>query len=410
VRRPRSRRLGWIAGAAVLVLGGALVAVDRLAESEVQWIVVEHDDLVLGVEVEGTLEAVESTSIGPPQVREVWEYKIAFLAEEGTEVEPGQKLVAFDTSELRQRVEQQQAERDAAHEQVEKAEREQTVQLRQAELALSEAQAELRRARLKAESPVELTAGRELRQIRLDLELAERRVAYRTSALEASRRTAAANLGALRAQATQAEKRVEETEHAIAEMERTAPIGGTVIHVANWRDEKKKVGDTCWRGDHVIELPNLERMRAAGKVHEAEAGRVVEGQRVTLELDAHPDVEFSGRVARIWRTVERENWRSPLKVVRLDIDLDETDPRRMKPGMRFRGTIETEKVERAVVVDADAVRLEPDGPVAYRKTWLGHERVRVELGRRSGGRVEVLGGLAPGDRISASDPERGPEA
>jgi multidrug efflux pump subunit AcrA (membrane-fusion protein) len=144
-------------------------------------------------------------------------------------------------------------------------------------------------------------------------------------------------------------------------------------------------------------------MKAMGMVHEADAGRVAEGQRVTLRLDAHPDVEFTGRVASIWRTVQRETWRSPKKVARLEIALDETDTRRMRPGMRYRGTVEVDRVPDALLVDADAVFLEPEGPVVYRRTLVGHEAVPVELGRRNPRRVEVLRGLREGDAVSLTN-------
>jgi hypothetical protein len=50
----------------------------------------------------------------------------------------------------------------------------------------------------------------------------------------------------------------------------------------------------------------------------------------------------------------------------------------------------------------------PDGPVAYRKTASGVERIVLKLGRRSTSAIEVLSGLAPGDRVSRTDPGAAP--
>jgi len=397
----------WVAVPLLLlaIFGGRWVF-GVLAGPATQWLDVDRDDLVLGVDVEGTLQAVETTLLGPPQIRETWQFKIASMAPEGEVVEAGAPVLAFDTSELQQNLKEQLAERDAALKRVEQRDRELTVQRKRDELALDEARAELRKAQLKAETPDEMAAAAELAQLRLDLELADKRVVFLETRLESSKRSIEATLGALRDQARQAEQRVEQTRDAIEKMTRPAPTGGTVIYVKNWQDEKKRVGDSCWRGEHVIELPDLDAMKAAGRVHEADAGKVAEGQRMTFRLDAHPDVEFSGRVASIWRTVQRESWRNPLKVVRLEIELDETDKCRMRPGMRFRGRIETERVEDALVVDAEAVFLKLEGPVVYRKTMVGFEVVPVELGRRNQDRVEVLTGLDEGDSIAAVDLEQ----
>jgi multidrug efflux pump subunit AcrA (membrane-fusion protein) len=76
--------------------------------------------------------------------------------------------------------------------------------------------------------------------------------------------------------------------------------------------------------------------------------------------------------------------------------------------MRFRGQVETERRQDVVQVPADAVYVTPDGPVAYRKTRGGLERVRLVLGRRTPTMIEVTAGLAPGDRVSRRDPEVAP--
>lgn len=397
------KKLRWIAVVTVLLVAGGWWTLRAVTGEETDWVEVERDDLVLGVEVTGTLKAVETDLIGPPQLRRMWQFKIAQMAPEGDDVVAGTPVLAFDSSELQQQQQREIAERDAARKRVEKAEKEQAVGRQQDLLRLAEAEARLRKAELKAESPEELEAARELAQVKLDLELAGKEVVYLTKRLESSARSAGATLGALRDQLERAEQDVEQTRKAIEQMTVIAGRDGTVIYVTDWDDQKKKVGDSCWKGEKIIELPDLNRMKAMGMVHEADAGRVAEGQRVTLRLGAHPDEEFTGSVRSIWRTVQRENWRSPKKVVRLEIELDETDTRRMRPGMRYSGKIEIDRLADALLVEADAVFLKPEGPVVFRRTLMGHEVVPVELGRRNDRRVEVLGGLNDGDSVSLSD-------
>ena len=53
------------------------------------------------MEVTGTLKAERSRLIGPPGVPRVWDYKISFLAEEGSAISEGEPVVGFDATELR---------------------------------------------------------------------------------------------------------------------------------------------------------------------------------------------------------------------------------------------------------------------------------------------------------------------
>lgn len=399
----------FAAGGAVLFVVALvlwLVAGRASAMGDGEWAEVRRDDLVVGVPVTGTLSAVQSVLIGPPQIPEVWDYKIAFLAPEGAPVRQGQPVVGFDTSELEQTLMQKMAERDSADKELEKLRVNQEKAREEAELRLAEAEARHRRASLKVKVPAELVARNELAQSRMDLELAEREIQYLKNRMRLEKSTAQAEVSALVSRRDRAAARVREAEEAIARMTVTAPRNGTVIYSAlgGRRGEKKKIGDSVWRGQSVLEIPDLNRMKAEGEIDEADAGRVAVGQRVTLRLDAHPDVVFSGRVRTLRGAVQTKSRNNPLKVVRLEIDLDRTDPQRMRPGMRFLGTVEIERSPRVLVVPAEAVFTRADGrPVVYRRTRWGFEEVRPGLGRRNDRLVEIKSGLSPGDRVALQD-------
>ena len=76
-------------------------------------------------------------------------------------------------------------------------------------------------------------------------------------------------------------------------------------------------------------------------------------------------------------------------------------------GMRVRGEIETRRVDGALVVPAEAVFVTATGPVAYRLRGGGLEAVPLTLGARSSRGLQVLSGLAAGDRVSRVDPRVG---
>jgi len=404
-------RLAVTLGLLAVALLGLWAFVDREGTSasrstdETGWAEVKREDLLLGVDVTGTLRAVRSVLLGPPQVGELWSFKIAFLAPEGSEARPGQPVVAFDTSELETTLAEKMGERDSAQKELEKKQSDLDIQRRDDTLELAEAEARLRRASLKAGVSAEVVSANELKEARADVELAQKEIAYRKQRLSLRSEQGGTELDDLIRKRDRAAARVRETEQAIEQMAVAAPIAGTVVYASSRGGEKKKIGDSCWRGDKVVEIPDLRQMKAEGEVDEADAGRLSPGQRVTLRLDAHPDILFTGRVRSIRDSVETRSANDPLKVVALDIDLDRTDPQRMRPGMRFAGTVELERVPKALVVPAEAVFNRADGPVIYRRSRWGVETVRPRLGRRNGAKVEVLSGLAPGDRVSLQDPE-----
>ena len=77
----------------------ALIAIALLAAcgrkaSELQLVDIKRGDLVIGVVVTGELEAVDSTDIKPPPL-DIWNFKIASLADDGAEVKAGEPVVGF---------------------------------------------------------------------------------------------------------------------------------------------------------------------------------------------------------------------------------------------------------------------------------------------------------------------------
>ncbi len=367
------------------------------------WVEIERRDLALTVDVTGTLKAVETTQLGPPGIPDVWEYKISFLAPEGAEVRKGQPVLGFDTSDLERTLMEVGAARDAAAKKIDQKRSDSTLRQRQDELRLVEAEAKLRKASMKAETPDDLVAQADLRRVRLDLEQAKLEVEHLTEQLTMSRAATEAAIAALADEFRHAQTEVDRITEAIGTMTVRAPRDGTMIYIAGWREEKKKVGDSCWLSEKVLEIPDLKLMMAEGEVDEAEAGGLAAGQEVLMKLDAHADVEFAGRLKTIAKTVQKQRGPAPLKVVRVAIDLRRTDPERMRPGMRFRGTIRTNVVGGALVIPGEAVFSTTDGPVAYRRSLFGFRIAPLTLGRRNAEHVELLGGLREKDQVSRLD-------
>jgi multidrug efflux pump subunit AcrA (membrane-fusion protein) len=401
-----TRKRILIAGVLVAVVAAASQFAGLGADQSTTWTEATIGDLAITVEVEGTLVSTDASMLTPPRgARRMFDFKISMMAPEGEEVSAGTPVLAFDTSDLERQLRDRQTRAAQAEKNLEKLDRDLEQRRLGHELRLAEAEARLRRAGLQVDVPEDLSSARELEKARLDLQLAEIEVESVKAQIEAADQAAAAQRAVLEGNRVRAERNVAEIEATIEQMTLTAPRSGTVIYVADRQGQKKKVGDSAWRNEEIIELPDLNSIIGRGEVDEADAGRIAEGQPFRIRLDAHPDIEYTGTTASISSAVQRKSLsRNPLKAVRLELHFDETDVRRMRPGMRFRGTIETERISDTLLIPSDAVFPSPDGPTVYRRTLFGHEDVPVTLGRRNATAVEVLDGLEAGDVVALTHP------
>lgn len=399
----RAMTRGRLAAAVVLACGLACGHRGR----ELPLVDVKRDELVIGVEVTGVLEAVDSTDVKPPPLPGVWNFKIANLAAEGQEVKPGEPVIAFDASEQIRELETMRNEAEAAQKQLDKKRDDAQLAQRNDELEVAAAEASLRKAALKTDAPPDLVASVQQRQVQLDEQAAKLTLEAAHNHADQTRRSNAGEIQRLTEKASYTKHRADELQKTIARMQVAASRAGTIVYTANEQGEKHKVGDSVWRMEDVLQIVGLGHMLGAGQVDEVDMARLADHQSVMLRLDAMPDVQLHGTVASIARSVGAKSPTDPSKVVKLKITIDATTVP-LRPGMRFRGQVETAHLPNVVQISADAVFVTPDGPVAYRKTGGGFERVRLTLGRRTSTAIEVASGLAPGDRVARVDPEVAP--
>jgi len=396
-----------IAAVALFLFGGWALRNKLAADRQGDWVEATRGDVVSGVDVSGTLAAVDSSILGPPQIHDVWEFKVSMLAPEGADVKKGAPVVGFDTADLQRRLDQYRALSEQAAKEIEKKRADLSLRRESDRLALAEAEAKMRKTALKLEAPADIVGIKEREEVRLDYDTSKREVASIRERLAAFEQAASAEIRLLESKHAQAAAVVSDSEAAIKAMTVTAPRDGTVVYTTDWKGDKRKVGDSCWRGQRVVEIPNLNKMKAKGEVDEVDAGKIAVGERVTFRLDAHPDDELHGTITQAARTVQQQaNTKNPVKVLNVDIAVDKTDPAKMRPGMRFQGTVELARSRNAVVIPRGAVFVSSKGPIAYRRGVFGVSQVPLKLGRENDKVVEVLSGLGAGDRVLVEKTEK----
>jgi HlyD family secretion protein len=399
-RSPKRRRR--IAALVVILIGSTWFTLFGRGRPAVETAAVHREDLALTVQASGELDAVRSSEIGPIPAAEIWNYKISMIAPESRQVRKDEPILGFDTTSLQEDLLKRQDEYDSSVKELEKRNVDLTIQLKDLDLQLAEAESRLRKQELKAEAPDALVEARDLRLARLDFDLARKEVASLRVKIEGTRLSGEADQEALAGKRDRAAARIREIQESIARMTIKAPQDGIVIYNADWQGDKKKVGDTVWRAEKVLKIPDLSEMMGKAEVDEADAGRLAIGQPAVIRLDALPDSEFAGGIRSIGRVVQRKRNENQ-KVNPVELSIDRTDPQRMRPGMRFRAEIEIERVSGALVASRDTVFLHESGAVVFKRSGRRFVETPVKIGRRNAKLVEILEGAVEGDLLARRD-------
>lgn len=369
---------------------------------------VTRGDLVITVPVTGALRAVDATPVKSPTLPGAMLLKLAWVVPEGSEVAPGDRLVELDPGDLETSLETARDYAGQADKRLERKRQEFALSRREEQLRLLSAESEARKAALKTDVASELVPAIERKEHQLDRELADRKLEQTRQEIAAARHSDEVDLQDQIDTRDAARRRIAELEASRALLTLTAPRAGTVVYGSGTGGDTRNVGDTFWRADVILQVVALDAMTGDGAIDEIDVGPVAVGQPVTLRLDALPDLTVRGSVASIATSVVASWDADPSKLVQLQIAIAPTTGAGLRPGMRFRGEIEVQRIPGAIQVPAEAVFVDPDGPVAYRDTAHGLERVALRIGRRTADAIEVVAGLAAGDRVARIAPEEAP--
>jgi len=162
--------------------------------------------------------------------------------------------------------------------------------------------------------------------------------------------------------------------------------------------KKVDIGDYVKDGADLVNLEDLSALSVDFSLPERYLARIKPGQVVEVALDALPGRTFKGRVEALDAQVDA-NGRALLVRARV-----ENPGALLKPGMFARPRVVFAVRDNAIVVPEEA--LVPQGQRQYVYKLVEGEggqkqaqRVEAKLGLRLPGKVELLDGVAAGDRV-----------
>jgi RND family efflux transporter MFP subunit len=258
--------------------------------------------------------------------------------------------------------------------------------VRQAETAVKVAEAGLERARvLASHNQAELERARNL--IRSggitdkDLRLAE-----------VSQQDGQAQVLLSQAQLDQARAALDVTKKKLADTAILSPVSGVI--------EKKyvNVGAYVEAPTMVFSVVDNGKLELESPLPSAQLGQIRSGQRVTFQVNSYPGIAFDGQVIEVGPAVDAQT-RSAKVRIRVD-----NNSGRLKAGMFAEGEILTGVRKQTIVVPAAAVyRAEGTAQGSYVFVVEADKAVRrsVQIGRETDSKLEITGGLKPGDLLVA---------
>ncbi len=395
------KRNSGIPRALLAAIAAAVLSLAACSHSgKVRVVKVTRGPLDIKIHATGQLQSAASYYVGCPSAERMWQYTISFMAPEGKSVNAGDPLISFDARELMQRLQLKQAELDTQQKELERIRLQEAQAREDFALQAEEEKVNEQKARQKADYPEDLIATNELEKRKMELALAELRKQLADSRVTNQDSGMKTRVHVQESKVRALQEQVDRLQHDIQKMSIASPKPGIVVYTPDWDGKKKVVGDTCWMGENILELPDLSRMQVKAVILESQAGRVKAGQKAEIRLDSNPDRVFQGTVLSLGRIFRVKSDSQPAIVFDAVIDLAESDPGSMRPGMAAGVDITISSKENVLQLAEEALVYHEKGISVWKKGSFSEKLTPVKIGARSVGRVEILSGLGENDAVA----------
>lgn len=365
---------------------------------------IKYGEFLIELAASGEIKAAKSINVSAPRVRT--NLQIVNLAPEGTVVDSGDFLIQFDTNELQKTIDDEHSELEIAQANFEKSLASMEANMAQLVSSLENSQASFDLATLRLEQ-MAFEAEVKVQEEKLRLRQSEISYEQSRSKIESQKKMDAAEVTTLELKIKQAKSELEKAQRQLFQMTVNAPAPGLVVYQKIWQGgdmEKIKIGDTPWRGQSLIQLPDLSRMQVTTEISEVDIGVLKKGQTATIKLDAFPDPAFTGIISDIASLAHEKSGQSEIKVFDVLVDINESDEI-LKPGMTAKVTILTQKLTDKYFVPIESV-FEKEGDKVIFILNGSVRAVKVIPGKRNENEVVIEGDFAAGDLVALVDPQK----
>ena len=202
-------------------------------------------------------------------------------------------------------------------------------------------------------------------------------------AAEADRQAAQAVLAAI-----QEQLKTLHTAPSTSNYEVAAPISGTVV------DVRKAAGEEVRPGEAILEIVSLDVLWVETPIFEKDLGRLSKNMEAAFTTTAYPGKEFRGRLINISAIVD-EHTRAAQAVFEVP-----NPSRELRLGMQANVRLGLGKRAQVLLVPKESILDNEGKKIVYvLRTGEEFERRDVLVGDEYGGKVAIVSGIRPGERV-----------
>lgn len=283
-------------------------------------------------------------------------------------------------------------------------------ELERAQQAVARAQEELSLAKRRRDAMTEFGRPLEVSQARSEALLTKESLRQLETSSVYKLQQKQAAIAAAESRIQEAASKLALAQQQLARTEVRADVPGIVVYRDVYfgsEQRKPQVGDQVWANQPLLILPDISKMVVETRVRETDIHKIERNQRVSVRVEAYPDLKLTGKVTLVGTLAQEERDRRGAKFFGVTVQVNESEPR-LRPGMTARVEIEVEERAQALYVPLEAV-FERDGRhVCYVVRGRGLAAREVTLGPSNQDHVVIEKGLGRGERVALRDPEAPP--
>lgn len=371
----------------------------RTAESTAT---VTKRDFVRDVRLNGTVEAVHSTTVSAPRLEGATANSLVIvrLVRPGSMVRPGDLIVEFDRQEQLKNALDRRAELQDLEQQIRKREAQEHAAAARDESEIKQAEGAVGRAELemvKNDMIPKIEAEKNVQA----LEQARATLAQLRATFALKRSAAEADLRILQIRRGRAENAMRQAEGNAGRMEIVAPIGGMAVLKSIWKSNtmaEVQEGEEIRAGVPVVDIVDPNAMRVRARVNQVDVNELAVGQPVRVGLDAYPELQFGGRVAQISPLGVTSTLSPKVRTFIVLIDVEGSHPNLM-PDLTASLDVELARKPQALVVPRDALRRDGDRTYVRLRRGTGFEERAVTVAMLSAHEAALESGLEEGATV-----------